>query len=33
MKHYSVFWGPRESGINGEHALVLSPDVLGDNFF
>ena len=30
MKHYSVFWGPRASGIDGKHALVFSPNGLGD---
>ena len=30
-KHYSVFWGLGVSGIEGEHASVLSPDVLVDS--
>ena len=33
MKHYSVYWGPRESGIEREHASVFSLDVLSDGFF
>ena len=28
MKHYSVFWGPRASAIDGEHVSVFSPNVL-----
>ena len=30
MKHYSVLGGPQASGIDGEHASVFSPSVLGD---
>ena len=33
MKHYSDFWGPRASGIDSEHASVISLDVLGDGLF
>ena len=30
MKHYSAFWGPQASGIDGEYASAFSSDVLGD---
>ena len=30
MKHYSVLWCPQALVIDGEHALVFSPNVLSD---
>ena len=30
LKHCSVFWGPRASGIDNKHVSVFSPDVLSD---
>ena len=31
VKHYSVSLGPRVPGIDSQHALVLSPDVLSEH--